>query len=172
MQSEAAVGTISVTIPGGPAMDLSVGLGWKPSLSTNVTGYNLNWGFTSGQCTNRLDVGNVTNVIARGLAPSTTYYFNIIGYDLAGDQSAPSNELAYTSPPALSLQPLSQGTNALQMSLNFQGCAGKNYIIKATQDFQQWTTVCTTNCTQNGPVVYITSDPAIYAKRFYRVGQQ
>lgn len=172
LQSEAAVGLLSLTPPSGSASGLNVKLGWKPSPSTNASGYLLNWGYATGQSTNQLDVGNVTNTTVNGLTSSTTYYFNIVGYDVAGNQSPPSNELAYTTPPILSLQSPGQGTNAASMSLNFQGSSGKTYTIEATEDFQLWTTVWTTNCTVGGLIAYAIVDPTNYTKRFYRVGQQ
>ena len=73
-----------------------VPLGWNPSPDTRATGYFLYWGLASGACTNFLDVGNVTNAIVAGIAAGTRYYFTIVTYDAAGDQSPPSNEALYS----------------------------------------------------------------------------
>ncbi len=172
LQMEAAAGPLSVGILKVPASGLNVRLGWVPSPSTNATGYFLNWGLVSGQCTNQLDVGNVTNTTVSGLDAATTYYFNVVTYDTTGDESVPSNELVYTPPPTLSLQSHASGTNDATMGLSFPASAGRTYVIEATEDFQQWTTLWTTNCTISGLMVYATVDPASYAKRFYRVGLQ
>jgi hypothetical protein len=173
LQCKADVGPLSLTT-GSSSSGLTAKLGWTPSPSTNVTGYFLNWGLATGQCTNQLDAGSVTNITVGGLATNITYYFNVVAYDAAGDVAPPSNELGYTphSPPSLTAQLQGSGQSARTVGLNFQATAGGNYAIQATQDFQQWVTVWTTNCLVNGPVAYAASDPASYPRRFYRVVQQ
>jgi hypothetical protein len=87
-----SVPTITTNSPG------MVRLGWKPSPSENVAGYFLCWGFASGQCTNRLDAGNVTTVNVAGLQPGVTYFFTVIAYSAFGDEAPPSNEVSYCPP--------------------------------------------------------------------------
>ena len=77
-----------------------VALGWNPSPDTRATGYFLCWGLASTDCTNFLDVGNVTNATVAGLVPNVGYYFTIVTYDAAGDQSPPSNQITATITPA------------------------------------------------------------------------
>ena len=78
----------------------AVALGWNPSPDPRATGYFLCWGLASTDCTNFLDVGNVTNVTVAGLVPNVGYYFTIVTYDAAGDQSPPSNQITATITPA------------------------------------------------------------------------
>jgi hypothetical protein len=59
---------------------LGLGLCWIPSISTNVTGYKIYYGVTSGIYTNTIDVGNVTNCSVNNLDDSTTYYFAATAY--------------------------------------------------------------------------------------------
>ena len=73
---------------------------WNPSPDTRATGYFLCWGLASSDCTNFLDVGNVTNATVAGLVPNIGYYFTIVTYDAAGDQSPPSNQITATVTPA------------------------------------------------------------------------
>lgn len=73
-----------------------VHLGWKPSPSANVSGYFMCWGLASGQTTNRLDTGNVTNVFLGDLLPGYTYYFTVVAYSSFGDEAPPSNEVNWT----------------------------------------------------------------------------
>ena len=87
-----SVPTITTNSPG------MVRLGWKPSPSENVAGYFLCWGVASGQCTNRLDAGNVTTVNVTGLQPGVTYYFTVVAYSAFGDEAPPSNEVSYCPP--------------------------------------------------------------------------
>jgi hypothetical protein len=173
------VGLVGVSAPA-PNSNASVSLGWTASPSTNVTGYYLNWGLASGYCTNQLDVGNVVSATIGGLATNTTYYFNIVAYDATGDQAPPSNELAYlaTCAPAGSLSPLllfkcqPANSNSAAVSVNFQGSVGATYAIQATRNFQQWTTIFTTNCLTDGPILYQALDSTGYPSRFYRVQRQ
>jgi hypothetical protein len=74
-----------------------VALGWNPSPDTNADGYFLCWGLASGACTNLLDAGNSTNALVAGMATNVTYYFTVVAYDAVGDESPPSNEIAYTN---------------------------------------------------------------------------
>ncbi|MBV9009261.1 MAG: fibronectin type III domain-containing protein [Verrucomicrobia bacterium] len=75
----------------------TVTLAWTGSPSTNVTGYHVWYGVTSGNYTQRLDAGNSTNDTVSGLAPSTSYYFVVKAYDAAGQESAASNEVSFTT---------------------------------------------------------------------------
>jgi hypothetical protein len=77
-----------------------VALGWNASPDTRGTGYFLGWRLDSSDCTNFLDVGNVTNATVAGLASNVGYYFTIVTYDAAGDQSPPSNQITVTLTPA------------------------------------------------------------------------
>lgn len=87
-----------------PGSDLAspglVALGWNPSPDTNATGYFLCWGVSSDACTNLLDAGNATNATVAGLAPNVSYYFSVVAYGAAGQESPPSNEIAYSAPAA------------------------------------------------------------------------
>ena len=183
VQLRADVAPLSITASSNPPpSSLVVSLSWNPSPSPTVKGYLLNWGLASGQCTNKLDVGNVTNTTVSGLATNATYYFNLVAYNNAGDQAPPSNEIAYRAPanpwtspsPTLSLQLQSaNGTNAAALRLSFQGNAGLTYTIQATADLQQWATIWTTNCLADGAVVYsAVSDLRSYPRRFYRLLRQ
>jgi hypothetical protein len=80
-----------------------VALGWNPSPDANADGCFLCWGLARDACTNLLDAGNSTTATVGGLAINVTYYFSVLAYDAAGDESVPSNEIAYTNtvPPDL-----------------------------------------------------------------------
>lgn len=147
-----------------------VSLAWDPSPDGNAAGYLLCWGFSSGSCTNLLDVGNATGVTVGGLAADVAYYFTVAAYDDAGDQSPPSSEIAYAIAPRLSIKS-SAAEAARGVVLNFQGMAGFAYSLQATPDFTSWTTIFTTNCSATGPLVFQVPDPGNYPTRFYRLVQ-
>src|ERR1700722_14891299 len=63
------------------AMGSGVVLSWIPSSDTNVTGYEIYYGTTSGVYTNSIVTGDVTNTAVNGLTPGVTYYFNAVSLD-------------------------------------------------------------------------------------------
>ncbi len=75
-----------------------VNWGWEPSPDTRAVGYLLFYGTTNGVYTTQLDVGNTNRATVPGLQANVTYYFTVAAYDATGEQSPPSNEVAYTVP--------------------------------------------------------------------------
>ena len=162
-----------------PPASSQVALGWNPSPDTNATGYFLCWGLANDACTNLLDVGNSTNTTVAGLLTNVTYYFSVVAYDGAGQQSPPSNEITYAVPLN---SPVGVGTvlsvragvrsDAAVLRLSFPGSAGSTYNIQASQDFQQWVTLWTTNCSSDGLIMFDVTDMENYPSRFYRLAQR
>jgi hypothetical protein len=155
-----------------------VALGWNPSPDPNATGYFLCWGLASGVCTNLLDAGNSTSATVAGLATNVTYYFSVVTYG-AGTESPPSNEIAYAVPggspaavgPKLGIGFGGTGAGAVAR-FSFLGSAGTTYDLQASQDFQQWATLWTTNCASDGLIVFEETDMGNYPSRFYRLQQR
>lgn len=83
----------------------SVTLGWQASTDTNVVGYNIYYGITSGDYTNEVTLGNVTIATLSGLTEGTTYYLAATTYDAQNDQSSLSPEISYTVPITETNQP-------------------------------------------------------------------
>jgi hypothetical protein len=167
LNSFADVPPLSLTISPAPN---TVSLAWDPSPDTNVVGYFLCWGLASGQCTNQLDTGNVTNATVAGFTTDTVYFFNVVAYDALGQRADPSNEVQcrIANPPILSLETIHGGTN-LSVSLNFQGSAGANYTILVTSDLIHWESLWTTNCLVDQPVMFQENVPPACDRRFYRL---
>jgi hypothetical protein len=157
----------------------TVALRWNPSPDTNAVGYFLLYGTTSGTYTNQVDVGNTHNATVTGLAADAVYYFSVVAYDSTGDESPPSNEIAYTVPagsptgvgPPLGIG-FGGGTAGAILRLSFPGSAGSTYDLQASQDLQQWHTLWTTNCASNGLILFRVTDMANYPSRFYRLWQR
>jgi len=76
----------------------SITLAWNPSVSTNVVGYNIYSGFTSGVYTSTNFVAGSTNVTVTGLVEGTTYYFAATAVDTLGNESPFSNVTSYSVP--------------------------------------------------------------------------
>lgn len=90
----------------------SVALSWN-SLST-ADGYKVRYGTSSGNYTNTIDVGNVTQYSVTGLTNGTTYYFVVAAYNYAGDGSNSSEQSATSHyAPASSTVVLQEGTNSV-----------------------------------------------------------
>lgn len=90
-------------------------LSWDPPTTnadgtplTDLAGYKLYYGTTSGNYTNSVDVGNINTYKISGLAEGLTYYFTVTAYDAAGNESEYSNEAIKTiqaldaTPPVIS----------------------------------------------------------------------
>jgi ethanolamine utilization microcompartment shell protein EutS len=76
----------------------SVTLTWIPSTDANVVGYNVYYGGTSGDYTNKISTANTTNTVVSGLTQGVTYYFVVTAYDSSGLESPFSNEASYAIP--------------------------------------------------------------------------
>jgi hypothetical protein len=91
---------------------------WDASADSNVVGYKVAYGTTSGLYNQTVNAGNSTSATVPSLTPSTTYYFVVKAYNSIGLESLPSNEVAVTTaaniPPSVSL------TNP-QAGASFQG---------------------------------------------------
>ena len=76
----------------------SVTLAWFPSPDTNVVSYNIYYGCSSGNYTNKISAGNATNAVVSGLADGAAYYFAATALDDTGMESPFSNEISYSIP--------------------------------------------------------------------------
>ncbi len=146
---------------------------WSPSSDTNVVGYLIRYGFSSESCTNLLDAGAATNVTVFGLEAGSTYYFSVTAYDSSGMESEPSNEIGYIVPeavtaPSLPIALQMKNDRDSGMTLEFQAPSAGIYEIQATEDFQTWATIQTTNAFA-GPITFPVTDAANYPHRFYRM---
>lgn len=63
---------------------------------TDLAGYKIHYGTSSGNYTKMIDVGNVTTYVVSNLVPGT-YYFTVTTYDTAGFESSYSNEISKTA---------------------------------------------------------------------------
>ncbi len=76
----------------------AVTLEWDPSPDAWVAGYAIHFGTISSNYTTRVDTGNVTSTTISNLTEGVTYYFVATAYTADGQESLPSNEVAYTVP--------------------------------------------------------------------------
>ena len=74
-----------------------VTLAWDANTESDLAGYRLHYGTTSGNYTGSSDVGNVTQYTITNLQDGVTYYFAATAYDTAGNVSSYSSELVHTT---------------------------------------------------------------------------
>ena len=78
----------------------SVTLEWDPpdGSPSDLAGYKIYYGNSSGNYTNSIDVGNVTTYTVTGLTEGLTYYFAATAYDIYENESDYSNEISTMIP--------------------------------------------------------------------------
>jgi len=85
----------SAAIPSGMAPNSAV-LAWDAVNATNLSGYRLYFGTTSGKYLQSpgqgISVGNITTYTLMGLSSGTRYYFAVTAFDTSGNESGYSNE--------------------------------------------------------------------------------
>jgi hypothetical protein len=75
----------------------NVTLKWDPDPASNLAGYRLYYGTSSGVYTQEINVGNTTATLVSNLTEGRTYFFAVTAYNSAAE-SLPSNEVSYTVP--------------------------------------------------------------------------
>lgn len=81
--------------PGGSSGTAQVTLGWDANIEPDLAGYKIYYGTSSGNYTNSIDVGNVTQYTIYNLQVNVMYYFAATAYDDANNESSYSEELAH-----------------------------------------------------------------------------
>ncbi len=123
-------------------------LTWDPNTETDLAGYDIYYGTSSGNYQSKTDVGNVTTYTVNGLTVGVTYYLAATAYNTQGLESGFSNEVAYTVPScsfAISPSSASFSTSGGSGSVNVTTQAGCNWgtsasipWITVTSGFRYW----------------------------------
>lgn len=71
---------------------------WVANTDTDLAGYKVYYGTTTGVYGIPIDVGKTTTCSVGSLKDSTTYYVAITAYDTSGNESAKSLEASITMP--------------------------------------------------------------------------
>jgi hypothetical protein len=143
---------------------ITVHLAWDPSPDTNVAGYYIYAGPSSGFYTSRIDVGNVTNATIGPLNAGQTYYFTASAYTTNGVESLPSNEVnGFWTMLSIILS-----TDRL-IHVDFAVAANKLFDLQTTTTFSNWTTLTTVASSSTTNVDVIDATWAKSPYKFYRV---
>jgi len=102
---------------------------WDASADSNVAGYNVAYGTTTGRYNQTFNAGNSTAATVSSLSPNTTYYFVVKAYNSIGLESVPSNEVAVTTP--ANIPPSVSLTNP-QAGASFKGSTPISMTASAT----------------------------------------
>jgi hypothetical protein len=76
-----------------------VTLAWDPIHDANLAGYRLYYGYTKGSYEGVLDVGLETTYTLTDLEDGQAYYFSLVAYDVHGEESELSQEVAHNGAP-------------------------------------------------------------------------
>jgi hypothetical protein len=158
------VQALSLTLPGSYTVNLS----WDDSPSTDVVGYDVYYGTTSGVYTNNILVGNVTSYTISGLSAGVTYYITVAAVDVNGQESPFSNEINYM-PGVPSVQV--GAASARQFNLTLSGLIGQTYNVEASPDLVAWTVIGTVTLDATGSLNFTDTNAANFSQRFYRTAQ-
>lgn len=77
-------------------MAADVALAWNANTESNLSGYKIYYGTSSGNLNNSVNVGKVTTYTVTGLPLGVTYYFAATAYNTAGNESGYSNIVSTT----------------------------------------------------------------------------
>ena len=72
----------------------SLTIGWDPNTEQDIQGYRVQYGTSSGTYTDEIEAGNATLKTISNLTSGTRYYFVVLAYNPAGEESAPSAEVS------------------------------------------------------------------------------
>ena len=75
-----------------------VTLVWIPNTESDLAGYKVYYGNSSGNYDTNVDVGNQTSYTFSGLVSAKTYYIVATAYDTSGNESTYSDEAVYNVP--------------------------------------------------------------------------
>ncbi len=68
-------------------------LAWDPNTESDVAGYKVYYGTSSGNYEKAVDIGKTTEYLISGLTKGQTYYISVTAYDTASNESGFSNEV-------------------------------------------------------------------------------
>jgi hypothetical protein len=90
------IGSSIIGLFPGVALCTNITIAWDANNESDLAGYIVYYGTTSGNYTNSIDVDNITHHTLTDLQDGVTYYLAITAYDVNGYESTYSEELSHT----------------------------------------------------------------------------
>ena len=94
-----------------PAVAATVRVSWASNAEADLAGYRLRYGTSAGVYTETIEAGLANYCDVTDLQSGRLYYFALYAYDLAGNVSAPSDEVAARVPTGGTLTPVVTSTS-------------------------------------------------------------
>jgi fibronectin type 3 domain-containing protein len=79
-------------------LSADVDLTWDQNTESDLAGYRIYHGTSSGNYDINIDIGNPTTYTVSGLIEGETYYLALTAYDTSNNESGYSNEVSYDVP--------------------------------------------------------------------------
>jgi hypothetical protein len=149
-----------------------VALAWNPSPSSDVAGYDIYYGTSSGNYTMEVPVSpsSVTNLTIYGLTSGQTYYFAATAFDGEGNQGPFSPEISMTAGSSSAPQGAAGTLSTVaklpagQFGFTMAGTTDAQYLVQASTDLVHWVTLQT----NSAPFTFVDSNASHFNRRFYR----
>lgn len=150
----------------------SVTLAWDANTEPDKSGYNVYFGETIGNYTNKIAAGNLTSFTVAGLTESKTYYFVVTCYNASGLESDFSNRVSYTVP-APNTAPTISSINVTENgpAITWSSVSGTSYgvIYKDKLSDLLWTPIPGSLLAGGNSMYWVDTNPSASPQRFYRV---
>ncbi len=124
-----AVITTGLAATSQTAAAAGVSLAWNANPETNITGYRVSYGTTSGVYPNVVNVGTSPTTSISGLTEGTTYYFAVAAVNQDSLQSPLSSPISYMIPVST---PTNQAPVAMAASISTNEDTGLTITLKGT----------------------------------------
>ena len=124
---------------------------WNANKDTDLAGYNVYYGTSSGKYSACVNVGNVTSYKINNLTQGATYYIIVTALDNAGNESADSDEVHATIPASVDTTPPTGSivinnkasytkSRAVTLTLSASDNSGSVAAMKFSNDGATWST--------------------------------
>src|SRR3989441_1262254 len=114
-----------------------VALAWDANTDSDLAGYKLYYGSSSGSYQLSVDVGNQTSYTLSGLLEGQIYYFAATAYNLSGSESGFSNEVSKAipdvTPPTVSINVPANGVTVSGTAVTVSASASDNVGVAGVQ---------------------------------------
>lgn len=150
----------------------SATLAWDANTEPGISGYNVYFGETIGNYTNKIAAGNLTSFTVAGLTESKTYYFVVTCYNGSGLESDFSSHVSYTVPAPNSGPTISTiNVTGNGPAITWSSVSGTSYGVfyKDKLSDPLWTPIPGSLLAAGNSIYWVDTNPSASPQRFYRI---